>query len=79
MARESEIDWSACPLVEANPRVQGGATVLRGTRLPVSAILDNFDYGLDSDEIAAQFQTARELVEDILAYAQSHRIARPLR
>jgi hypothetical protein len=26
-----KIDWSLCPMVEANPRLQSGAPVLRGT------------------------------------------------
>jgi uncharacterized protein (DUF433 family) len=50
------IDWSQCPLVEVNPRVQSGDHVLRGTRLPVSAIVYNFDYGLTVAEIAEQFE-----------------------
>jgi len=47
-----QIDWSQCPLVEVNPKVQSGAIVLRGTRLPVKAILDNSEYGLSVAEIA---------------------------
>jgi len=35
MATEEKIEWSECPLVEVNPRVQSGAPVLRGTRMPV--------------------------------------------
>ena len=36
---EETIDWALCPLVEVNPRVLSGATVLRGTRMPVNAIM----------------------------------------
>jgi uncharacterized protein (DUF433 family) len=79
MAGTGEIDWSDCPLVETNPRVQSGAPVLRGTRLPVSAVMDNYEYGMDAAEIAFQFQVSQEAVESILTYAQSHRIARPIR
>ena len=46
MAAMEKIDWSDCPLVEVKPGVQSGAPVLRGTRMPANAILDNFDYGL---------------------------------
>jgi hypothetical protein len=35
-------------LVEVNPRVLSGAPVLRGTRMPVQAIVDNFDYGVST-------------------------------
>ncbi|HUB82211.1 MAG TPA: DUF433 domain-containing protein, partial [Bryobacteraceae bacterium] len=46
VSSEEKIDWSGCPLVEIKPGVQSGAPVLRGTRMPVSAIVDNFDYDL---------------------------------
>ena len=39
---KQEIDWPGCPLVEIKLGVQSGAPVLHGTRLPVSAIVDNF-------------------------------------
>ena len=58
---------------------QSGAPVLRGTRLPVNAIVDNFDYGVDVAEIVKQFEVEPELVEAILTYAKSHRLARPVR
>jgi uncharacterized protein (DUF433 family) len=75
---KQEIDWSACPIVEVNPRVQNGPPVLRGTRLPVSAIVDNFDYGLSVAEIAEQFEVPPDSVEAILAYAKCHRVAHPV-
>jgi uncharacterized protein (DUF433 family) len=73
------IDWSECPLVEVKSGVQSGAPVLRGTRMPVSAIVDNFDYGLSADEIAEQFQITPEQVQVILTYAKSDRFAHPIR
>jgi uncharacterized protein (DUF433 family) len=76
MAVVEKIDWSGCPLVEVKPGVQGGAPVLRGTRMPVGAIIDNFDYGVSAAEIAEQFQIPPAQVEAVLAYAQSHRVAR---
>ena len=79
MAISEQIDWSQCPLVEANPRVQSGAPVLRGTRLPVSAVVDNFDHGLSEQEVSEQFQVPLDQVQAVLAYAKSHRIAHPAR
>jgi uncharacterized protein (DUF433 family) len=70
-----KIDWSECPFVEVRPGVQSGAPVLRGTRMPVSAIVDNFDYGLSVAEIAEQFEVPPDRIEAILTYAKSHRIA----
>ena len=71
MATKEEIDWSECPLVDVKPEVHSGAPVMRGTRLPVSAIVDNFKYGLSVAEIAEQFEVPPDSVEAILAYAKS--------
>ena len=75
MLASEHIDWSQCPLVEVHPRVQNGAPVLRETRLPVDAIVDNAAYGLSAPEISEQFQVPQDRVEAILTYAKSHRIA----
>jgi uncharacterized protein (DUF433 family) len=79
MVTMEKIDWSECPLVEFKPGVQGGAAVVRGTRMPVNAIVDNFDYGVSAAEIAEQFEIPPERVEVILTYAKRHRIAHPVR
>lgn len=79
MAAIVQIDWSHCVLVEVNPEIQSGAPVLTGTRLPVSAIVDNAEYGLTVPEISEQFEVPRAQVEAILAYAKSHRIANTIR
>jgi uncharacterized protein (DUF433 family) len=78
MSAKDAIDWSECPLVEVKPGVQSGAPVLRGTRMPVNAIVDNFDYGVSVAEIAEQFEVPAATVEAILTYAKSHRVAHRL-
>ena len=78
MKTHENVDWSECPLMEVKPNVQSGSPVLRGTRLPVSAILDNFNYGVSPAEIAEQFEVSLDDVEAILAYAKSHRVAHPV-
>jgi uncharacterized protein (DUF433 family) len=78
MVTQEKIDWSECPLVEVKAGVQSGAPVLRGTRMPVSAIVDNFDYGLSVSEIAEQFELPPDHVEAIVEYAKSHRVAHPV-
>jgi uncharacterized protein (DUF433 family) len=78
MAEEEKIDWSQCSLVEADPRVVSGAPVLRGTRMPVNAIVDNFDYGMSVAEISEQFEVPEEILQAILTYAKSHRVAHPV-
>ena len=79
MTPEERVDWSQCTLVESNPRVLSGAPVLRGTRMPANAIVDNFDYGMSVAEISEQFELPPDRVQAILSYAQGHRIARPVR
>jgi uncharacterized protein (DUF433 family) len=78
MATEEKIDWSECPLVEIKPGVKSGAPVLRGTRMPVSAIVDNFEYGVTVAEIAEQFEVPTDRIEAVLTYAKTHRVAHPV-
>ena len=78
MTSPETIDWSECPLVEIKLGVQSGAPVLRGTRMPVNAIVDNFDYGVGVAEISEQFEIPPDCIEAILAYAESHRVAHPV-
>jgi uncharacterized protein (DUF433 family) len=75
MPAQEKIDWSACPLIEVKAEVLSGAPVLRGTRMPASAIVDNFDYGVSVAVIAEQFEIPPAQIEAILTYAKSHRIA----
>ena len=75
MAPNENIDWSECPLVEVKPGVLSGAPVLLGTRMPVDAIIDNFDYGVSVAEIAEQFEVPPDRIKAILTYAKGHRIA----
>jgi uncharacterized protein (DUF433 family) len=78
MVEQDKIDWSQCPLVEVDPLVLSGAPVLRGTRMPANAIVDNFDYGSSVAEISEQFEVSEEMIRAILAYAKSHRVAHPV-
>lgn len=79
MSSSYKIDWSQCSLVESNANVLSGALVLRGTRMPVDAIVDNFDYGLNIAEIAEQFEVSTEQIKAVISYAQDHRVADPVR
>jgi uncharacterized protein (DUF433 family) len=74
-----QVDWSQCPLVAVNPKIQSGAPVLKGTRVPVSAIVDNAEYGLSAEEIIEQFPVSKDQVLAILTYANGHRIADTVR
>lgn len=69
------VDWSQCPLVETKPGVQGGSPVLRGTRMPVDAIVDNFEHGISVAEIAEQFEVPEARVLAVIDYAHGHAVA----
>jgi uncharacterized protein (DUF433 family) len=67
MPTKTQIDWSQCPQVEIRPTIQSGTPILRGTRMPVAAIVDNHDYGMTIPEIAHQFELPLDLIEAVLA------------
>ena len=79
MSTVVKVNWSGRALVEIDPDIQSGAAVLRGTRVPVSAIVDNAEYGLSTREISEQFAVSEAEVRAILTYADGHRIAHPVR
>jgi len=63
------IDWTDCPLVEINPRKVSGAPILRGTRMPADAIVENYLDGLPAEEIAEVFELPADSVRALLNYA----------
>ena len=63
------IDWSAC---EDSERITGkvsGAWLVKGTRIPVQAVLDNAEDGYSAEQIAAEIyeglpvDRARRIIE----------------
>ena len=50
-----DLDWSKCPAVESIPGKVSGAWVLKGTRMPVSAIFENLEAGASIDDIIEWF------------------------
>ena len=77
------IDWSECPLVEVIPGKVSGAPLLKNTRLPVDAILDNYDAfaaeGMSHDQAIAEtndcYQNATpEVIETLLLYRKAHQL-----
>jgi len=71
-----QIDWRQCNLVESVPEKVSGAPVLKGTRMPVQAIVDNYDDGLSPAEIAETFEIPLAAVTGILEFVGQQR-ARP--
>ena len=64
------IDWSQCPVVESVPGKVSGAWVLKGTRMPVSAIFENLEAGANIDDIMEWFAGLdRNQIESVIDFA----------
>lgn len=64
------LDWSQCPAVESVPGKVSGAWVLRGTRMPVSAIFENIEAGANIDDIMEWFDGLdRDQVKAVIEFA----------
>ena len=64
------LDWSQCPAVESVPGKVSGAWVLKGTRMPVSAIFENLEAGASIDEIMEWYDGLdREQVKRVIEFA----------
>lgn len=63
------LDWSQCPAVESVPGRVSGAWVLRDTRMPISVIFENLEYGAGIDEIIENYHVTREQIQAVLEFA----------
>ena len=66
----ANLDWSQCPAVESVPGKVSGAWVLKGTRMPVSAIFENLEAGANLDDILEWYDGLdREQVKAVIEFA----------
>jgi len=64
------LDWSQCTAVESIPGKVSGAWVLKGTRMPVSAIFENLEAGANIDEIMQWYEGLdRDQVKAVIEFA----------
>lgn len=64
------LDWSQCGAVESVPGKLSGAWVFRGTRIPVAAVFQNLEDGLDIAEITRMFDgLTHDQVKAVLEFA----------
>jgi uncharacterized protein (DUF433 family) len=70
------IDWSKCPDVERKPDVMSGQWVVRGTRVPAQAVLDNADDGFTPEQIAAEIYDGLpvEPARRVIAFARKAKV-----
>ena len=66
----ANLDWAQCDAVESIPGKVSGAWVLRGTRMPVSAIFENIAAGASIDDIMEWFEGLdRDQVKAVIDFA----------
>ena len=65
----TKLDWSQCLAVESIPGRVSGAWVLRDTRMPVSVIFENLEYGATIEEIIENYNVTREQIQAVLEFA----------
>ena len=64
------LDWSSCPAVERDPQRVSGGWVFRGTRVPVSALFENLEDGVEITQFVEWFPGVTvEQVRTILNHA----------
>ncbi len=63
------IDWSTCPAVERDPLRVSGAWVFKGTRVPVTALFENLEDGVQLSDFVAWFPgVSMEQARTVLEY-----------
>ena len=67
------MDWSTCPEVESVPDRMSGAWVVRDTRVPADAIVENAAEGYTPEQIAADLYPTVSVaaVRRILTFADA--------
>ncbi|MBR8833258.1 MAG: DUF433 domain-containing protein [Stigonema ocellatum SAG 48.90 = DSM 106950] len=55
--------------ITINPHIHHGATVITGTRLPVSIVIGSLAGGMNKEEVMQEYELTLEQVEAALAYA----------
>ncbi|MGD0948548.1 MAG: DUF433 domain-containing protein [Candidatus Binatia bacterium] len=71
---DSDIGSVAHPYVESRPGVQGGRPVIKGSRFPISSIVQNHHRGLSVEDILREFpHLTPAQVYDALSYYYDHR------
>jgi uncharacterized protein (DUF433 family) len=66
----ASLDWSQCDAVESVPGKVSGAWVLKGTRMPVSAIFENIASGASIDDLMEWFDGLdRDQVKAVIEFA----------
>ncbi|MDQ2843049.1 MAG: DUF433 domain-containing protein [Acidobacteriota bacterium] len=63
------VDWTDCPEVEVVPGKVSGVPILKHSRMPADAVLENYESGSPVEEIAENFELPEDQIRTVLAYA----------
>ncbi|GAC1333593.1 MAG: hypothetical protein NVSMB26_14960 [Beijerinckiaceae bacterium] len=74
IAMKSGMNWSECPDVEQIAGKVSGRWVVRGTRIPVEAVIDNAADGFAPEEIASEIYHGLpvERARRVIAFARQY-------
>lgn len=65
------IDWSKCLLCQSDPEKMGGVWTLRGIRISADQIIEKWEDGVETIDIAERFDLDLDDVEELLAFART--------
>lgn len=70
----TEIDWTACELIEQIPGKVSGRPIVRGTRILPDAIVDSYDLGESMDELQEGFPSlSASQIQRLIEFAHAQR------
>lgn len=73
-ATNSDIDWTACELIEVVPGKVSGRPVVRGTRILPDAIVDSYDLGETIEELSEGFPSLSvSQIKRLIEFAHAQR------
>ncbi len=74
MVLRTEIDWTACELIEQIPGKVSGRPIVRATRILPDAIVDSYDLGESIDELHEGFPALSvDQIKRLIEFAHAQR------
>jgi uncharacterized protein (DUF433 family) len=71
---DSDIDWTACKLIETVAGKVSGRSTVRGTRILPDAIVDSYDLGETIDELREGFPSLSiSQIKGLIEFAHAQR------
>ena len=71
---QTDIDWTACELIEQVPGKVSGRPIVRGTRILPDAIVDSYDLGETIEELSEGFPSLSVAqIKRLIEFAHTYR------